>query len=78
MTITLSKPTPALIAVSMLLSARKEIRSHGNGSQNIIGRAIWAVIDELDGDELAFATMLVNIDNERTQASLTSLLLSSW
>jgi len=74
----LSEPTPAILAVSMLLSARNYIKARGDGSQNTIGSAMWAVLDELRGEELAVATMLVRIDNERTRAAFASLCASCW
>lgn len=74
----LSDPTPAVLAVSMLLSARNYVCARGDGSQNDIGRAMWAVLDELHGEELAVAVMLVKIDNERTRANFSSLCASCW
>jgi len=78
MPLLLSEPTPAILAVSMLLSARNYIRVCGDGSQNTIGSAMWAVLNELQGEELAFATMLVKIDNARTRAGFAALCASCW
>lgn len=78
MPLLLSEPTPAIIAVSMLLSARNYVRGCGDGSQNTIGAAMWAVIDELGGEELAVAQMLVRIDNARTRADFAALCASCW
>jgi len=78
MPLLLTEPTPAIIAVSMLLSARNYIRAFGDGSQNTIGTAMWAVIDELHGEELAVAQMLVKIDNARTRDCFAALCASCW
>lgn len=75
---TLSDPTPSLLAVSMLLDARKEVRARGDGSHKTISAALWAVIDELHGEESAVATMLVRIDNEKTQAQFRAICASCW
>jgi len=74
----LTEPTPAILAVSMLLSARNEVKARGDGSQNTLGHALWAVIRELSGEELAIASMLVRIDNERTRAAFAALCASCW
>ena len=78
MSLSLTEPTPAILAVSMLLSARNEVKVYGDGSQNILGRAMWSVLDELQGEELAFATMLVRIDTERARAAFAALCSSCW
>jgi len=78
MPLLLTEPTPAIIAVSMLLSARNYIKVCGDGSQNIIGTAMWAVLNELHGEELAVASMLIKIDNERTRAGFAALCASCW
>jgi len=75
---TLSEPTPAILAVSMLLSARNEMAARGDGAQIALGHAMWAVLDELHGEELAVALMLVRIDNERARANFTALCSSCW
>jgi len=78
MPLLLSEPTPAILAVSMLLSARNYIKVCGDGSQNTIGLAMWAVLNELQGEELSVACMLIKIDNERTRADFAALCASCW
>jgi len=73
-----SDPTPAILAVSTLLSARNEVRARLDESHLLISKALWAVVDELKGEELAIAVMLLRIDQERYQRNFAALCSSCW
>lgn len=61
--------TPKIEAVSALINARRS-RSYFCESFSVLNSALWAVIWELSGEELAAALLLVQLDTARDRASL--------
>lgn len=78
LTPTLYDPTPAIKAVASLLSARAHVSRRFDGADSELGRAMWKVLDELQGEESRIAVMLVKIDNERTQRDFSAMCASCW
>jgi hypothetical protein len=66
--VNISEPTQNIIAVSTLLRAREYVFTRIDGSPAVLGSALWELIWEMSGEELAYSLMLVKLETERDRA----------